>query len=190
MKLSKEQVRWILLAQCGDKSAFNELLQSIQQPLYRYISKLTCDKDRAEDILQDVFVLIYRKLVWLRDPQLFFPWMYRIATRETFSALKKEKSEFVQVQDEKLLESIPDLSQTEEQHLEECFPKLLQKVSPASRAVLFLHYSEEMPLQEISEVLGIALGTVKSRLSYGLTLLREMLQSKEGLSDFSSSSSF
>jgi len=190
MKLKKQQIKWILLAQCGNLKAFDELLKSIQYPLYRYISKLTCEKILAEDILQEVFILVYRKLRWLRQPELFYPWLYRLTSRETFRRLKKEKEIWKYQQslssDETLLESVPEPTKEDSKYLELCeeFPRLLEKISPASRAVLLLHYSEEMTLLEISEVLGVAKGTVKSRLAYGLTLLREAIKTEEKLAHF------
>ena len=60
----------MLRAQSGDLEALNELLKTIQKPLYRYISTLAREQAPAEDILQEVFIRIYRKLGWLREPQV------------------------------------------------------------------------------------------------------------------------
>ena len=82
----------ILLAQAGDRRALEQLLKGIQEALYGYIAGLVRDQHLAEDILQEVFVLLWRKLRWLRDPELFRPWVYRIASREAFRRLKKERA--------------------------------------------------------------------------------------------------
>ena len=74
----------VLLAQSGDRGALNQLLGDLQDGLYGYLIRLVGDKHLAEDILQEVFVLIWRKLRWLRDPKVFQPWAYRIASREAF----------------------------------------------------------------------------------------------------------
>ncbi|MDQ3042030.1 MAG: hypothetical protein M3R11_06575 [Acidobacteriota bacterium] len=63
-------------------------------------------------------------------------------------------------------------------HLIKEIPKLISDVSPASRAVLILHYLEEMSLSETAEILDISLGTAKSRLAYGLTSLRQKSRRK------------
>jgi RNA polymerase sigma-70 factor, ECF subfamily len=175
MKASKQQIRWILLAQCGNLAAFDDLLQSVQRPLYVYVSRLTCDHFCAEDILQEIFVIIYKKLRWLRDPNLFFPWAYRIATREAFRWLKQERKKSHLAWEEEFADTIRDhrTSELQTHEMEEYLPFLLKKVSPASRAVLLLHYSKGLTLLEISELTGLALGTVKSRLAYGLNLLRQ-----------------
>lgn len=176
MESGKQEIRWVLRAQTGDRVALDELLRAVQSPLYRYIVSLTSDSSLAEDILQEVFVLIYRKLGWLREPELFRAWAYRIATRETFKWLKREKRWKEQERDEELLLAIPALS--DEPFAAELLPELpqlLARLSPASRAVIVLHYLHELTLEEIAEVLGLAVGTVKSRLSYGLSSLRQQL---------------
>ncbi len=67
MERSKQEIRWVLLAQAGDRDAFDQLLRLVQGPLYRYIAGLVGARPLAEDILQEVFILIYRKLRWLRE---------------------------------------------------------------------------------------------------------------------------
>jgi RNA polymerase sigma-70 factor (ECF subfamily) len=170
----RQEIRWVLRAQAGDRVAFDELLQAVQLPLYRYIVSLTGDSSLAEDILQEVFVLIYRKLGWLREPELFRPWAYRIATRETFKWLQREKRWKEQERDEEVLLAIPADEAFAVELLPQ-LPSLLARLSPASRVVIVLHYLHELTLDEIAEVLGVAIGTVKSRLSYGLSSLRQLL---------------
>ena len=176
---SKQEIFWILRAQAGDLAAFDELLKSVQGALFRYISRLVGgDHGLAEDVLQEVFLIIYRKLRWLENPQVFRAWVYRIASRETFRRLKKEKLWSEQVRDESVLERVP---QKEEDavyspELIAEIPRLISEVSPAARAVLVLHYLEEMSLSEVAEILDISPGTAKSRLSYGLDSLRQKIK--------------
>lgn len=177
MASEKQEIRWVLRAQAGDRAALDELLRAVQTPLYRYIYSLTGDATLAEDILQEVFVLLYRKLGWLREPELFRPWAYRIASRETFKVLKREKRWKEQERDEELLLALPAPQPTAfAAELAAQLPQLIAGVSPASRAVIVLHYLHELTLEEIAAVLGIAIGTVKSRLAYGLENLRQQLQ--------------
>lgn len=177
MESEKQELRWVLRAQAGDREALDELLRVVQAPLYRYIYSLTGNTSLAEDILQEVFVLLYRKLGWLREPELFRPWAYRIATRETFKFLKREKRWQEQERDEELLRAIPaPQSVAWAAELTTQLPQLIACLSPASRAVIVLHYLHELTLEEVADVLGIALGTAKSRLAYGLERLRNQVQ--------------
>jgi RNA polymerase sigma-70 factor (ECF subfamily) len=170
---SRQEAQWVLRAQCGDREALELLLRGIQLALRRYLLRLV-GTGSADDVLQEVLFLISCKLKWLDVPEAFRPWAYRIASREAFRQLRKEKRRSEQVRDEALLEDVPAAESVVPPEL---LPELLnsEALSPASRAVLALHFQEELPLAEIAAILEIPLGTVKSRLSYGLAALRRKL---------------
>lgn len=177
----RQEIFWVLRAQTGDREAFDELLKSVQTRLFRYIFRLVGERGAAEDVLQEVFLIIYRKIHWLENPKLFRAWTYRIASREAFRRLKSEKRWTEQVRDEEILETI-SIEKSEEIYepgLIEKLPALISEVSPASRAVLILHYLDEMSLSETAEILDISPGTVKSRLAYGLASLREKIKKEQ-----------
>lgn len=178
---SEREVYWVLRAQSGDAEAFDSLLSTVQMPLYRYIFSLVREQHLAEDILQEVFIRIYRKIGWLREPELFRSWAYQIATREAFRHLKRERKWSEQVRDETTLKMVPVLPSREEfaAELVERLPRLIAILSPASRAVIELYYLHEMSLNETAAVLDIPVGTVKSRLAYGLEALRRQFRSLE-----------
>jgi len=181
MTVSKQEIFLILRAQSGDRAAFDKLLKSIQTALFRYIFRLVGEHAAAEDVTQEVFLIIYRKIRWLENPQVFRAWAYRIASREAFRRLKRERRWAEQIRDEDVLEkiSITETAEVYEPELIEKIPMLIAAVSPASRAVLILHYLDEMPLSEVAEILDISLGTVKSRLAYGLASLREKIRKEQ-----------
>jgi RNA polymerase sigma-70 factor (ECF subfamily) len=162
-----QQRRLVLRAQSGDREAFDALLRDVAPPLLRYVARVTGDAALAEDVVQETLVLIVRKLSWLGDPSLFRPWAYRIASREAFRALKKQRR-YVEPAGETAIEDVPSDPWQRERLLAS-----FEKLSPASRAVITLHYLEEMPLSEVAAVLDLAPGTVKSRLAYGLAQLRK-----------------
>lgn len=168
-KEAKEHESWLVLrAQAGDREAFDALLQLVQSDLFRYVSNLVREDGLAEDVLQEVFLRIYRKLGWLREPSFFRPWAYRIATNEAFRQLKRHRRWSEEVCDEETLAAIPALP---ENQLE--ISPLLAMLSPASRAVIVLHYLHELSLEEVADVLDLPIGTVKSRLAYGLRQMRK-----------------
>lgn len=179
----QREIFLVLRSQTGDREAFDELLKLIQHPLFRYIYRLTGEHALAEDVLQEVFIVIYRKVRWLENPKLFRAWAYRIASRETFRRLKTEKRWAEQIRDEEILERISSNEKEEifEPELIAKIPDFLAEISPASRAVIVLHYLEEMSLNETAEILDIALGTAKSRLAYGLESLRKNIRKYENI---------
>jgi RNA polymerase sigma-70 factor (ECF subfamily) len=170
---SQRESWWVLQAQSGSHEALNELFRSVQEPLFRYIVSLVKDQHRAEDILQEVFIRIYRKLRWLREPEAFRAWTYQIASREAFRYLHRERHWDDQIRDEHTLTTLPAHEDEEfPRELIESLPQLVRKLSPASRAVVVLFYLHEMSLAETAAVLDIPVGTAKSRLAYGLESLR------------------
>ena len=146
------------------------MLESVQPVLHRYIRGIT-GPTLADDVLQETFIVVARKLRHLEEPDVFRPWAFRIASRLAFRHLRKERR--WQGDDSQLDElPAPDVRPPED-----LLRKLLDTdvLSPASRAVLVLHFDEELSLPDVAAVLEIPLGTVKSRLAYGLAAIRKHL---------------
>ena len=106
MPADRQETLWVLRAQVGDREALANLFTAIQAPLYRAIASILGDRALAEDVLQEVLLRIYQKLHWLRDPELFRPWCYRIATREVFRRQKRERRWSEQLRDQAILDTI------------------------------------------------------------------------------------
>lgn len=179
MKTSRQESLWVLRAQYGDREALELLLRSVQPSLQRYLSGLVGSAD-ADDVMQEVLVQVYRRLGGLRAPELFRPWVFRIASRYGFQFLKRRRRWQESTCDEAVLEDapapyIPPSGETLRELL------AMDGLSPASRAVLALHFEEEMSLPEVAAILELPLGTVKSRLAYGLASLRKQLGSKRSV---------
>jgi RNA polymerase sigma-70 factor (ECF subfamily) len=171
----------VLRAQSGSQDALDELFKVVQEPLFHYILALVKERHLAEDVLQEVFLRIYRKLRWLHEPTAFRPWCYQIATREAFRHLKRERRWSEQVREEAALQTIPSPQRDEKfpRELIELLPQVVGNLPPASRAVVVLHYLHELSFVETAAVLGIPLGTVKSRLAYGLASLRQQFHKQQ-----------
>ncbi len=172
---NRQQTFRVLRAQAGDREALGALLRSVQAPLFGYVQGLVGDRQLAEDVLQDVFILICRKLRFLREPSLFRSWAYRIASRRALRVLEGERRRAGPELDADAVPEPAIPAPRYDPDLVASLPPLLSDISPGSRAVLSLHYLQEMSLQETADVLGIPLGTAKSRLGYGLQRLRQLL---------------
>ncbi|MBV9773111.1 MAG: RNA polymerase sigma factor [Gemmatimonadetes bacterium] len=166
-------------AQLGDREALDQLLRRVQRPLYEHVRALLRDEEAALDTLQDVLVIVCRKLGSLGDPRWFRAWAYRIATREALRRAKRDRRWREAVRGEEWSETLPapepDPPPVDPEWTAR-LPELLAGVSPASEVVLRLHYLEGLPYLEISEALEIPVGTVKSRLAYGLASLRRRVE--------------
>ena len=170
-----DQTLLVLLAQTGDRTALERLLHDSYAPLRRYITRLA-GASLADDILQETSLQIFHKLAFLREPAVFRPWTFRIASRIAFSHLKRAHR--WQPLDDAPTELLTTLNSGLGEPPDEAFLNLLDRVSPASRAVLLLHYQHDLSLEESAAILEIPIGTAKSRLHYGVATLRKHLTSE------------
>jgi RNA polymerase sigma-70 factor, ECF subfamily len=161
----------IALAQSGDRAALNSILMQLQEPLYHHVVSVLRTESGADDVLQNVLLIIARKIGSVRDARWVRAWSYRIANREAVRAIKRAERY-------QIVEEIADMPAAEpdlqfDSDLLSRIPGLVDDLPNAARAVIRMHYLDELSLVEISEALEIPVGTVKSRLSYGLRALRE-----------------
>ncbi len=170
-----EEALLVLRAQAGDRQSLAALLEGVQGPLFRCIRSIVDRPQLAEDVLQEVFLIVCRELIWLREPRYFRAWAFRIASREALRRARRERR--LLLLDDGGLALVPDpkVPDPVRRELAARLPRLVAEVSPACRPVLALHYLEELSLPAVADVLGLSLGTVKSRLAYGLRQLRRRL---------------
>ena len=167
----------VLRVQSGDRAALEQLLLRMYERLRGYIVKLV-GSGAADDLLQEVAVRVFQSLVHLRDPRAFWPWAYRIATRLAFRHLKREKKWRTFER-----EQYAPASELPRQFIEEDansdLLSMVDRLPPASRAVLLLHYQQSLAIEETAAILAIPVGTAKSRLAYGIGKLRDFIKKEK-----------
>ena len=171
----------------GDDSAFNALVEKHQKGVHALIWRKIGDFHYAEELTQDVFLRVYRKLGTLEDPKRFAGWLYVIADRLTLTWIKKHKPPSMQSLENIPPEEIEEVSYAHHltleretdtaEHNAEVVKKLLEKLPESERTVVTLYYLGEMTTREIGNFLGVSVNTVKSRLRRG----RERLQASESV---------
>jgi RNA polymerase sigma-70 factor (ECF subfamily) len=162
-------------AQLGYRVALEDLLRRLQFPLGEHIRGIVRDDDLAADVLQDTLIIICRRLATVRQTQWIRAWAYRVATREACRAINRSRRHqdrsFEDIADRPDASVLaPDLDDAE---LLAELPVKLAALPAGAQVVLRLHYLHSLTQQEVAEVLRIPVGTVKSRLAYGLTCLRK-----------------
>lgn len=163
------------LAQSGDRRALDRLLRDFQAPLYRHACTIVGDPDLALDALQASLLLVARRLRSLRDPRWFRAWAYRVTTRESVHIARRRGRDRRMFDDGIEVETLDQAAPEEEAGGPPLqWTERLTELPPGAQVVLRLHFLEEMRLAEIAEALEVPLGTVKSRLAYGLARLREL----------------
>jgi RNA polymerase sigma-70 factor (ECF subfamily) len=181
----------------GDEGALRTLIGRYVGAVYRFVYRYVGEAGNAQDITQDVFVNAWRHLKRFDRKKKFKTWLFAIAKHASLNWLKKKKpllfSEFSaeggsasggenRRSENVLAETLADPAPLPE----ELFARndlvlqlslALQKLHPAQRAVLLMHYQDQLTFQEIGELLGEPLHTVKSRHRRGLLALRKLLLS-------------
>jgi RNA polymerase sigma-70 factor (ECF subfamily) len=185
----------IRAAQGGDLEAFNELVLSYQDSVYRWVYRLVGDPSLAEDLSQVVFITAYQKLNSFRYGS-FRSWLFRIAQNESYDELRRRKRHasisleqtLWDDQDRELIDTLdgnePAPEEVVEVHEREQFiHRLLQKLPVEHCKVLMLVDMEAMDYQEAAQTLGVPIGTIKSRLARARGRFRQLLM-ENGFSGF------
>ena len=163
-------------AQLGDRLALETLLRVLERPLLDHVRTIVSDRDVADDVLQETLLRISRSLGSLRDTQWVRAWAYRIATREAIRAERAERDPRREPVNDWNDYGISEETVMGSAELIDELPTRLSELPRQAQLVLRMRYLQELSQQEIAEALEIPLGTVKSRINYGLTALRKMMK--------------
>ncbi len=149
------------------KDLFEELYQKYSNKVYRLIYSITKDRDISQDIMQEVFIKVYKNLNKFRGESSYLTWISRIAVNTTYTYLKKSKrTRYVEIQDH---ENMFSYSETPETSLKrkltnDRIKEVLKELSPEESLLLTMVNDEKMNYEDISKILKIPVGTVKSRV--------------------------
>jgi len=175
----------------GDDEAYEALIDRFQQPVYSLIYRLLDDPSEAADVVQEVFLKVFKSIGSFRGNSSLKTWMYRIAYNEAWNhrrwftrhrkqevGLERESDDSLGYQEvlEDNARSAFDLVADGEAHT--LIEEALGDLNPVFRGAVILRDIEELSYEEIAEVLGVSLGTVKSRILRGREALRKALSSR------------
>jgi len=168
----------VLRSQIGDEVAFAELLAMHGPRLLRFTQRMMqSSPEQVADVMQEIWLAIFRALPGLRDVGKFRPWSFRIARDRIYREYRRRKGFAHSVErpvENEILDDAegPDAAELEE--LRHC----LGALSPEHREALVLRFFEEMSYEDIARVTGATVGTVRSRIHYGKRALRMAWEGK------------
>ncbi|MHC5063827.1 MAG: sigma-70 family RNA polymerase sigma factor [Planctomycetota bacterium] len=167
----------------GGGLAFETLIERYQERIFRLLSRFTRDRGEVEDLGQEVFVKVFRKLHTFQQDSAFYTWVYRIAVntaKDHFS--RHSRRRLVLVEDAVELDSglrDPDYAGSAEplleEELREVTRQVLETLPDKYREILILREYEDLSYTEMSQVLGCSMGTVESRLFRARQRFKEAL---------------
>ena len=175
-------------AQDGNTRAFDDLVVKYSPKLYGMVYHMTASKEDTHDLLQDIFAKAYRSLKRFRGKSTFYTWIYSISTNMTLNFLKKRKRRSALsldnvdsgIQNNDAMVDLGHASNPRHQsnvnELQKKMNEALQALSEDHRAVVTMFDIQGVPHAEISRILGVTEGTVRSRLFYAHKQLQGHLQ--------------
>ncbi|MDP0501921.1 MAG: sigma-70 family RNA polymerase sigma factor [Verrucomicrobiota bacterium JB022] len=183
-----EDWSYVERVQAGDVAAFDFLVTKYRERLFSIVYNMTSNREDAADLTQEAFIKAFSSIKRFRGKSSFFTWLYRIAVNTTLSQLKKHRLRrffsLENLHDEatssEIVETLSEGGKAERRslasELQEKLNEALQKLSPKHRTVVVLFEIEGLSHQEISEIMGCSVGTVRSRLHYAKQQLQAYLQ--------------
>jgi RNA polymerase sigma-70 factor (ECF subfamily) len=182
----------ILRFQKGDTEAFTELVVRYKDPLYNYVSRMLRDNIYAEDIVQETFVRVYRNRDRYQQIAKFSTWIYTIAINLTKTELRRQSLRrffsISSVNEEGRTFELPDTKinlekRAEDVILGENIHLAIEKLPKIFREVIILRDLQELSYEEISKIVEVPIGTIKSRMNRARTRLAKILRSTHAVED-------
>lgn len=164
----------VLRCQAGDEAAFAELVERYQPRLRYYLRKMLGDLQGAEDALQDTWLDVFRAVPHLRDAGAWRAWLFRLARDRASRQLRKRRLPLQPLAEIDPIERAEEAPFTAEDA--QRVHAALDELAAEHREVLVLRYVEAMSYDEIAQVVGCQVGTVRSRLHYAKHALRGVLE--------------
>jgi RNA polymerase sigma-70 factor (ECF subfamily) len=173
----------------GNQAAFGVLVSRYQDRLYNTVYRLVGSPEDAADVVQEAFLSAYQSLGNFKGDAQFFTWLYRIAVNAAITHKRKQRSGMKPIKTSDSAPGVepldPAVSNRPGHHLEmqedeRRVHEALQRLSTEHRAVLIMKDMEDMKYEEMAEVLGVPIGTIRSRLHRARLELKDLLESDEG----------
>lgn len=160
------------------ESAFTQLINKYQEKLYWHIRRLVVSHEDAHDLLQNVWIRVWKSLDRFREDSQLYTWLYRIASNECLNFLEQKKKKSTASLDEEvggLSEKIRAEEHFDAARLEWKLQVAIQHLPEKQRVVFMLRYYEEMPYQEMSRVLDTSEGALKASYHHAAKKIEEFI---------------
>lgn len=175
--MADRETELMLRAKGGDRAAFEELYALFHRPLYNYLFRLCWNRSLAEDLLQDAFLRLWKAAPKYEPTAKVSTYVFRIAHNLFLNEAARKREKALERADEELrADPASDLGRRE---LRSAVQRAIEELPEGERECLILSEYHGFKYQEISEVLGIPVGTVKSRMFSAVQRLREALKGME-----------
>jgi RNA polymerase sigma-70 factor (ECF subfamily) len=165
-------------ARAGDNAAFRELVELEADRCFAVAYRIVRDRERAHDAVQRSLLKVWRDLPQLRDPNRFEAWLFRLLVRACWEERRRVRAWVERVEPiETDRTDLADFTVSVVQR--DALDRAFARLSLDHRTVVVLHHHSGLPLAAIADVVGVPLGTIKSRLHYAMQALRSSLEADD-----------
>ncbi len=157
------------------EKAFKEIVAAYSERLYWHVRGFMCSHEDTDDLLQEIFIKVWSALPSFRGDSRLFTWIYRIATNETLNWLHKQKVRSMlrfESLDTVLAEKIEDDPYFNGDEAQRRLCKAIAKLPAKQKAVFTMRYFDELPYEDISEILGTSVGALKASFHFAVEKIR------------------
>jgi RNA polymerase sigma-70 factor (ECF subfamily) len=162
--------------------AFNEIIDAYSERLYWHVRRFVCSHEDTDDLMQNIFIKIWKSLPSFRAEAQIYTWLYRIATNETLNHLRKIRRESLIS-----FEAVGDILATridEDPYfngnaLQRELHKAIQRLPEKQRLVFNMRYFDEMKYEDIAEITGTSVGALKASYHHAYNKIKETLENTD-----------
>lgn len=156
---------------------FKEIVEKFQKRVYWQIRRVTKNHDDSEDILQNVFIKVWKALPEFREDSALYTWIYRIAFNETHTFLRRESKKKTVDLDPPLFENAVEVNgkSYSPEEIESLFKQAIETLPEKQKLVFNLKYFDELKFQEIEDLLGTSVGALKASYHLAVKKIEEFL---------------
>jgi RNA polymerase sigma-70 factor, ECF subfamily len=164
----------------GDTASFETLVRRHERRVYSVAYRMLSREDDARDATQEAFMTALRKLSSFRGEAAFTTWIHRVTVNACYDILRRRQREPISDPDEEPHSTAPPFDHADATAQAIDVQRALARVPDDFRAALILHDVQDLPYEEVAEVLGVPIGTVKSRIHRGRVALARALEDDRG----------
>jgi len=175
-------------SQCRDLVAFEQLVRNYQPDAFSLAMKFLCDETEASDVVQESFLRVWKNIDRYDPNQKFTTWLYKIVSNlcvDRFRSLKRSRSLFLSRDRDPMMEDLPDERDWEtlrsQEQLAEIVRTLSNRLSRTQKLVFTLRDLQDLTVEEVVEITGLSIGSVKTNLHYARKSIRDMLVRHYGI---------
>ncbi|MCJ8497417.1 sigma-70 family RNA polymerase sigma factor [Chryseobacterium salipaludis] len=178
MKSQEAEIIKLMSSGKTREQGVRQMMDAYQSRLYWHIRRFIVDDDLSKDVLQDTFIKAYQNFHQFRQDSQLYTWLYRIATNESLQQLNKMKR--MRRSDEETTQHLQNLvaenAQPNADEIQLLLQKAIQTLPDKQKLVFNMRYYEDLPYEEMSQILDMSVGTLKTNYHYAKQKVEEYIK--------------